>query len=220
MNMFKNKVRIPFYVILTPILCYLAFSKCAERPYLAMFGLKETPFGHGYQFKNLYKIKIKFDVNITDLPPPELLNCTKYGNSDEESSGESPGDTLNRRRKRSVDDSFRMDGLTLCDYQFNPRDQQSMVESEEEEEFWQNEVMTGKSQVFCDSGFGDYCLLRRLHLPNFTISWHRRYLPRQKQFAVEPSYLIYNPRKRISISKEIYSIGQSLCYKQLKKAEL
>lgn len=207
MNFFKNKVSLPTLIVAT-ILCCCSPSYCAERPYLATFGLKEIPFGSGYQFKNLYKIRIKFDVNISDFPEPEALDCERYGLRTQ--AVEEEPVYASSRRKRSVDETFRMDGLTLCQYHFDPRDRQAMIDSEIEEEFWQNQVMTGNREVFCDSGFGENCLLRRIHMANFTVSWYRRYQFREKKFIIEPSFVIYNPPKRIATSKEIMYRSETL----------
>lgn len=207
MNFFKNRVSFPTLSVVIALCCF-SISFCAERPYLAIFGLKEIPFGSGYQFKNLYKVRIKFDVNISDFPEPETLDCERYGLK-KQSTEEEPA-YASSRRKRSVDETFRMDGLTICQYRFDPRDRQMMIDSEKEEEFWQEQVMTGKREVFCDSGFGENCLLRRIHMPNFTVSWYRRYLFREKRFLIEPSYVIYNPPKRVAISKEIMYRSESL----------
>ena len=159
--------------------------------FLPYFGLEPIPQGVGHIFHSFRVLNVDFDVNLELGENPKLLDCSKYNIDPNLGKG---------RTKRSIEN---LETFSTCAYQFE-QTPESQILSEKEEVFWRNLMSEGNfTYIYCDNGYSDNCLLRAIHTPDASYFWHKKFNHKNKNFIIEPSYVIYQNRKNISISKEI-----------------
>jgi len=78
------------------------------------------------------------------------------------------------------------------------------ADSELEEKRWTSLLKSNGSEIFlCEDGFSDNCILRKIHLPFFTITWRKRYNFLLKKATIVPDWEIYSLPRAITPFKEI-----------------
>ena len=105
--MFKiTKVSIIFILV-----SLVSSSFVDNETYLNYLGIKQIPHGLGYVFKNLFKVKINFDIEMDAVEIPEKLDCNKYLVHSQ---------SQNRIKRQSTrSDSMISDSLPICAYSFD-----------------------------------------------------------------------------------------------------
>lgn len=141
----------------------------------------------------MYSIKIDFKVQGKELELPEDLNCEKYAD---------PLSVKDRKKRSTFETGLVMSDVLLCDYKVDLESKKS--ETFKEELFWQNLTRNLVIEnVFCEDGYTDNCILRKLHMLNATFTWKKRYDYTEDKFKIEVSAEVYRVPRKIPVVKEI-----------------